>query len=85
MYLVPASCLLALMSTIIIMPFDCLKTQKQVFREHGSSSENYGQIISQIQRETGIKGFFVGWRIRFAMYLVHALITVDLIEKLEGL
>jgi hypothetical protein len=32
-----------------------------------------------------VRGFFVGWRIRFFMYLVHATMTVDLLERLEGM
>jgi hypothetical protein len=32
-----------------------------------------------------MRGFFVGWRIRFSLYLLHAVMTVNLLEKLEGL
>jgi hypothetical protein len=32
-----------------------------------------------------MRAFFVGWRIRFVMYMIHASMTVDLMEKLEGM
>jgi len=27
----------------------------------------------------------VGWRIRFAIYLIHALFTIDVLERLDSL
>jgi len=45
-----------------------------------------GKIIDafkDIKSEGGYRGFFVGWRIRFAMYLLHSMMTSDLLDKLE--
>ena len=46
---------------------------------------SYSQIVKKVYSEAGIRGFFVGWRIRFSMYLIHAVLTVDLLEKLEDM
>ena len=75
----------AVISTIIIMPFDSLKTNQQIFEKQGAEQEKYGAICSRIYKESGIRGFFVGWRIRFSMYLIHALFTIDILERLDTL
>ena len=31
-----------------------------------------------------MKGFFVGWRVRYTLYLTQALFTVDIIERFEN-
>jgi hypothetical protein len=36
-----------------------------------------------IIKEAGMRGLFVGWRIRFAMYQLHALMTIDVLDRLE--
>jgi hypothetical protein len=36
-----------------------------------------------IMKEAGVRGLFVGWRIRFAMYQLHALMTIDVLDLLE--
>ena len=41
--------------------------------------------MKSVYDQAGIRGFFVGWRIRFFMYFLHAVMTVDLLERLEGL
>jgi hypothetical protein len=41
------------------------------------------EAIIHVVNEGGIKGLFVGWRIRFAMYLLHAMMTIDLLDRLE--
>ena len=76
---------MAVVSTIIIMPFDSLKTHQQLFEKHGQKKEKYSEIVTRVYKKDGIRAFFVGWRIRFFIYVVHASMTVDLLEKLEGL
>ena len=41
------------------------------------------EAVMAVVNEVGIRGLFVGWRIRFAMYLLHAVMTVDLLDRLE--
>jgi len=82
LYLIPASAAIAVISTIIIMPFDNLKTQQQL---HGKNQSKYSLIVKNIYSQAGIRGFFVGWRLRFALYLLHAGMTVDVLERLEAL
>jgi hypothetical protein len=67
------------------MPFDSLKTHQQLFIKHGKKQDSYIEICRLIYREAGMRGFFVGWRIRYLMYLIHTSMTVDLLEKLEGI
>ena len=45
--------------------------------------KSIAEAITQITSEAGIRGLFVGWRIRFSMYLLHAMVTTDLLDKLE--
>ena len=40
-------------------------------------------ICNKIYAEAGMRGFFVGWRLRFALYVLHSVMTVDLLERLE--
>ena len=84
-FLIPASFAVAIMSTIIIMPFDALKTHQQLFEKHGQKKEKYSEIVKKVYEKDGVRAFFVGWRIRFFIYIVHSTMTVDLLEKLEGI
>ena len=84
-YLIPASLMVAVISTVIIMPFDALKTHQQLFKKHGQKKEKYSEIVKSVYEKDGLRAFFVGWRIRFFIYCVHSLMTVDLLEKLEGI
>jgi len=62
------------------MPFDCIKTHMQ---KAGLCADTQRTAFKQIIAEAGFRGLFVGWRIRFSMYLLHALMTVTLLDKLE--
>ena len=84
-FLFCASFFAATISTIIIMPFDCLKTNQQLYSHAGAEKEKYSEISKRIYRESGVRGFFVGWRIRFFMYLIHAMFTIDILERLDTL
>jgi len=78
-YLLPGSFCVAAANTLAVMPFDALKTWMQ--RVDPSSSMVVA--LKQIYEQGGVKGYFVGWRLRFMMYLFHAIFTVDIIERLE--
>lgn len=74
------SAFVAVVNTLIIMPFDCIKTQMQ---RAGNNSATQRQAFMKVMQQAGVKGLFVGWRIRFAMYQLHAIMTVTLLDKLE--
>lgn len=80
-----ASVVGAVVSTIIIMPFDSLKTNQQLYSIQGGKEEKFSEISRRIYRESGVRGFFVGWRIRFSMYLIHAMFTIDILERLDSI
>jgi hypothetical protein len=40
--------------------------------------------VGEVYQEAGFKGFFVGWRVRYMLYLLQALFTVDIIERFEN-
>ena len=44
---------------------------------------SYPEIMRSVYSEAGVRGFFVGWRLRYALYFLHAVMTVDLLERLE--
>ena len=72
--------MVAVFSTLVIMPFDSMKTHMQRQNLTAMSSR---EAVLTVVNEVGIRGLFVGWRIRFAMYLLHAVMTVDLLDRLE--
>ncbi|CDW78178.1 UNKNOWN [Stylonychia lemnae] len=78
-YLLVGSFAVALINTMCVMPFDAVKS----FFQKIDPIANWSDAIKYIYKEAGIKGFFVGWRLRYSMYLLHAVFTVDLLEKLE--
>ena len=79
-YLLPGSAAVAIFSTLGIMPFDSMKTHMQ--REN-LKSLSIKDAVNTVVQESGVRGLFVGWRIRFAMYQIHALMTTDLLDRLE--
>lgn len=81
-YLVPASALVALVNTSIVMPFDCVKTHMAKVNPECS----YLAAFHEIYRKSGNSylGFFTGVRLRFLLYLTNALFVVNILEKLEG-
>lgn len=80
--LLPYSVGMAICSTMMVMPVDCAKTQKQKFKQDKASS--YKDIVQRVYREAGIQGFYVGWRLRLLTYLLHSVVTVDILERLEA-
>ena len=78
-YLFPASVLVALVNTLIIMPFDCVKTHlEKVDPEVG-----YRKAFQCIYEKGGFVGFFTGFRLRFALFFTNSLFAVNFLEKLE--
>jgi hypothetical protein len=63
-----------------VMPFDAMKTMMQKVKP----TDNLQTTVRSVFREAGIKGFFVGWRVRYLLYLMQALFTVDIIERFEN-
>ena len=80
--LLPYSVGMALFSTSLVMPIDCLKTQKQQFNQ--SQATSYLSIFQRIYSQNGVKGFYVGWRLRLFAYLLHSVVSVDILERLEA-
>lgn len=79
-YLLPASSIVALVNTSLVMPFDCVKTHM----EKVDPSSSYKAAIQAIYNKGGVLGFFTGVRLRFALYFTNALFVVNLLEKLES-
>lgn len=71
---------ISLFNVMCVMPFDAMKTMMQKVKP----TQTLGDTVSEVWREAGIKGFFVGWRVRYMLYLLQALFTVDIIERFEN-
>ena len=63
-----------------VMPFDAMKTMMQKVKP----TSDLQTTVKEVYMEAGIKGFFVGWRVRYMLYLLQALFTVDIIERFEN-
>jgi hypothetical protein len=79
-YLLIASFFISLFNVMCVMPFDAMKTMMQKVKP----TQTLGDTVLEVWREAGIKGFFVGWRVRYMLYLLQALFTVDIIERFEN-
>lgn len=79
--LFPASVMVALVNTCIVMPLDCVKTHM----EKVNPSSTYTQAFKEIYGLSGNSyfGFFTGVRIRFCLYLTNALFVVNILEKID--
>ncbi len=55
----------SLINVICVMPFDAMKTMMQKVKP----TSNLKDTVMEVWREAGIKGFFVGWRVRYTLYL----------------
>jgi len=80
MHLVAGTVVLAVVTTLCVMPFDCMKTRMQ---QAGDFSMSIRSALAQVYRQAGVRGFFVGWRLRYLMYLVNAIMTTTILDKLE--
>ena len=79
-YLMVGSLFVSLFNVLCVMPFDALKTMMQ----KSNPTVTLQQSTLSIIREAGFSGLFVGWRIRYSLYLLQALFTVDIIERFEN-
>jgi hypothetical protein len=78
----PASLLVAMVNTAIVMPFDCVKTHM----EKVDPTSTYVNTFKTIYKQAGgISGFFTGYRLRFMLHLTNALFAVNFLEKLESI
>ena len=79
-YLLVSSFFVALSGTLIIMPFDAIKTHLQ---KADLTTLTQRQLVRKVVQDHGLRGLFVGWRIRFAGYQIHSLLTINLVDSLE--
>jgi hypothetical protein len=63
-YLLAGSFLIAFFGTILIMPFDSIKTHMQ----KEGRIESQRAALRHVINNHGIRGLFVGWRIRWIGY-----------------
>ena len=80
-YLIPASLIVAISNTCLVMPLDCLKTHM----EKVNPTATYAEAAKAIYNKGGALGFFTGVRLRFMLYFTNSLFSVNLLEKLEGI
>jgi hypothetical protein len=78
--LLPASIIITLFNTTLVLPFDCVKTHM----EKRDPTSTYLQTFGNIYREAGVITFFTGYRIRFMMYLLNIVFATVLMEKFES-
>lgn len=77
----PASVIVALVNTTVVMPFDCVKTHM----EKVDPTSTYLKTFSNIYSQAGILGFFTGMRLRFLLYLTNAIFVVNFLERLDNI
>ena len=65
-YLMVGSFFVSLINVMCVMPFDAMKTMMQKAKPTASIWET----VSSVFKEAGVKGFFVGWRVRYLLYLL---------------
>lgn len=70
----------AVFSTLVIMPFDSMKTHMQ---KANLTAMTQKDAFLSVYSQSGMRGLFVGWRIRFAQYVLTAIMTGDLLDRLE--
>jgi hypothetical protein len=78
--LMPASLLVALINTAMVMPLDCVKTHM----EKVDPTSTYVNTFRTIY-QNGAVAFFTGYRLRFILHLTNALFAVNFLEKLESI
>lgn len=88
------SSLLTSMTTIFsVMPFDNIKTYLQKHnielkdgkRVESNSNNTISNAIKGIYERRGLRGFYIGWRIRIWVHFINASFTVALLEWLDNL
>jgi hypothetical protein len=67
--------LVGIINTLFTLPFDCIKTHIQ-----SGKAQNITQAIHQIK---GIKGFYKGITPRMIQYIINAIFTLSVLEKMK--
>jgi hypothetical protein len=75
-----AGMIVGLVNTGAMMPFDYVKTQKQKFFQNNESMIN---IFKTTLKQDGITRFYVGWKVYLVQYAIVAILTVNILDKLE--
>jgi len=78
-YLIPASVVVSLVNTSLVMPFDCVKTHMEKINPQST----YIGAFKQIYGSAGILGFFTGVRLRMILGFTNTLFVVNILEFLE--
>ncbi|OJX09504.1 MAG: hypothetical protein BGO77_06230 [Caedibacter sp. 37-49] len=79
--LLSVSFVVGAINAVITLPFGCIKTQMQ--KHNPVKSNTLISVTRQIYQNSGIKGFYAGWPVKLAQFMVRSLFTVTLFEKLE--
>ncbi len=76
--MLPIVFLTSVVNVLAVMPFDMIKTnmQKEV-------PESAKQMVAKYANRTGIKYFFVGWRVRLVQYCIQNIFTMNMLEGME--
>jgi hypothetical protein len=75
-----AGMIVGFVNTAAIMPFDYVKTQKQKFFQDNKSMMDIFKITL---KNDGISRFYIGWKIYLVQYAIVAILTVNILDKLE--
>jgi hypothetical protein len=75
-----AGMIVGFVNTGAIMPFDYIKTQKQKFFQNNKSMM---EIFKMTLKNDGISRFYIGWKIYLVQYAIVAILTVNILDKLE--
>ena len=75
-----AGMIVGLVNTGAMMPFDYVKTQKQKFFQNNQSMF---EIFKTTLKQEGITRFYVGWKVYLVQYAIVAILTVNVLDKLE--
>jgi len=78
-YLIPASVVVSLVNTSLVMPFDCVKTHMEKI----NPKTNYIAAFKEIYGSAGFLGFFTGVRLRMILGFTNTLFVVNILEFLE--
>jgi hypothetical protein len=72
--------IVGLVNSAAMMPFDYIKTQKQKFFQNDKSMI---EIFKMTLKNDGIARFYVGWKIYLVQYAIVAILSVNVLDKLE--
>lgn len=78
-YLIPASLLVSLANTSLVMPLDCVKTHMEKINPQST----YMDAFRDIYGSAGVFGFFTGVRLRMILGFTNTLFVVNILEFLE--